>query len=365
MRYEWGGYYEHPEPIPSRTPQRSTRNFQGCVPADRPAHVNAEGSHLGLDLRTRGLGPDRRRRRDPARYACTIIHPEARRTRAARAGGRFGPKAANLQPTTGGGVGCSGARRTKYRCDMTRDHRAQARPEPMTDKKLRGLLAASTLTPTQRATLAMMADAMDRNTLEIRIGMDRLAELLGVMRRAAVYRVRRLEQTGVIERLRRGGGRSESGKGYVNAWRLSLERLIPENKGATGCTVKGAKGEADCTLKGATEQRQECNEATGRVQSVAPDQKNQNTQKEKQRAATPPPPAKHGGASSPREPSGQWVNPEASRADREAQRRQQLRLQVKSLQAAQQRVGDGRNLHEPELSGTGDSGSEPGNGTGR
>jgi hypothetical protein len=235
----------------------------------------------------------------------------------------------------------------------------------MTDIRLRKVLAASTLNATQRSTLTSMADGMCRNTLEIRIGMDRLAALIGVKRRATINRVRDLERLGVLEPSRRGGGRSESGRGYVNAWRLNLAALTPNRRDATDCTLNGAMGAVDCTVKSAVDRHQGCSGATGRVQPNAPDKKNQNSQKKKKKANPSPSPSKGGEALAQREESRPWINPEAPRADREANQRRKLRMQADALEAAQRRVGDGTQLHKADSSGKGESGSTPTGETGR
>ncbi|MCA9276851.1 MAG: Lrp/AsnC family transcriptional regulator [Phycisphaerales bacterium] len=110
-----------------------------------------------------------------------------------------------------------------------RNPKPEPPPEPLiTDVRLRQLVAASSLTPTQRGTLLMMVDGLYRDNLKIIIGISRLADSLGLGRSATIDRIRSLESTGVIVKLRGGGGRSESGKGYVNVWEFRPEVLIQQ-----------------------------------------------------------------------------------------------------------------------------------------
>ncbi|MBO6740610.1 MAG: hypothetical protein JJ916_12195 [Phycisphaerales bacterium] len=130
-----------------------------------------------------------------------------------------------------------------------RNPKPEPPPEPLiTDVRLRQLVAASSLTPTQRGTLLMMVDGMFRDNLKIIIGISRLADSLGLGRSATIARIRSLESTGAIVKLRGGGGRSESGKGYVNVWEFRPDVLIEQaqhrgrvgDKGTVSQTVKGA-----------------------------------------------------------------------------------------------------------------------------
>jgi predicted transcriptional regulator len=103
----------------------------------------------------------------------------------------------------------------------------------ITDKELRGLVAASDLKSKDRTTLLALADGLNRQTLVISMGGDRLAEMLGLKRRQAVRRLRSLEATGVIVPIRQGGGRAEDGRGYVNTWKLDPERLRGTSEGVS------------------------------------------------------------------------------------------------------------------------------------
>ena len=130
------------------------------------------------------------------------------------------------------------------------------KPEPpaeplITDVRIRQLVAASSLTPTQRGTLMMMVDGLYRDNLKIIIGISRLADSLGLGRSATMARIRSLESTGAIVKLRGGGGRAENGKGYVNVWEFRPDELVSqsmrrgrnESKGTESHTVKGAWNE--------------------------------------------------------------------------------------------------------------------------
>ncbi len=155
----------------------------------------------------------------------------------------------------------------------------------ITDVELRGLIGASCLSSIQRSTLLMMADGLYRHDLRIRIGFQRLADLLGLGRRATIDRVRSLETTGVIRLERSGGGRNEAGKGITNVWVLDLDTLRLQTlartlesevnvtepdttKGAVNCEVYSA---ADNTDNGAEKPQHGCSPATPRVQPTAHD----------------------------------------------------------------------------------------------
>mgnify|MGYP003112541078 CR=1 FL=1 len=161
--------------------------------------------------------------------------------------------------------------------------------EPLiTDVKLRGIIAASNLTPTQRGTLLMMADGLYRYTLQIIMGIERLQTALGLGRRATIARIRSLENSGAIVKVRGGGGRSETGKGYVNIWNLDLDALRLQaldreaddpdtptqsgvNETATSPPKSISKGADSCTVNGAWNQPQGCGIPTATVQQTAHD----------------------------------------------------------------------------------------------
>lgn len=147
----------------------------------------------------------------------------------------------------------------------------------ITDVQLRGMICASCLTPIQRGTLLMMADGLYRDDLRFRIGFQRLADLLGLGRRATIERVKSLEKTGVIHKIRGGGGRNEAGKGITNIWVLDLEALRqqalarePESENIE-TERHPPNGAADCTGNGAGNQHQGCSPATPTVQPTAHD----------------------------------------------------------------------------------------------
>ncbi len=206
-------------------------------------------------------------------------------------------------------------------------------PELLTDKELRGLIAASDLTPTERQTLALAADALYRHELIIVAGFDRLAMLFGVCRRQAINRMRALERKGILNKSRGGGGRFENGKGRVNIWELDLDRLRkPTGNGETGCTVMGE-----------AEAREGCNGDAPTVKPVAQDPTvPTHPKKESKRGpASPAPAARGGGGTMPRDlpdPIRPWVNqyadPGQQRAARLAQLRAQAVLAEKRNQAA-------------------------------
>tara|TARA_R110002072_G_scaffold42064_12_gene118127 strand:+ start:77569 stop:78348 length:780 start_codon:yes stop_codon:yes gene_type:complete len=161
--------------------------------------------------------------------------------------------------------------------------------EPLiTDVKLRGIIAASNLTPNQRGTLLMMTDGLFRDTLQIIMGIERLQTALGLGRRATIDRIRSLENSGAIVKIRGGGGRSESGKGYVNIWNLDLDALRMQaldrepddpdtptqsgvNETATSPPKSISKGADSCTVNGAWNQPQGCGIPTATVQQTAHD----------------------------------------------------------------------------------------------
>lgn len=196
----------------------------------------------------------------------------------------------------------------------------------ITDAKLRSMLAASTLGPTERATLACMCDAVNRRTLEIRIGMDRLAALLGVQRRAAVLRVRALEATGVIVPTRTGGGRAENGRGYLNAWTLDLARL----RGDRDERPRAPSGAARAEPIPVDPPRQPCSEPAARAQPVAQDSMVPKVSMKKLEAAAPPA-AEGVGASAEAEACRPWINPESHPDERANAARQKLRMMLEDL----------------------------------
>ena len=145
------------------------------------------------------------------------------------------------------------------------------------DAQLRGMVAASNLTPTQRSTLLTMADGLYRKDLTIRIGIQRLADALGLGRRATIDRVRSLEQSGAIHLIRGGGGRSESGRGITNVWALNVKELKQQALDREAATLGHTQpphhqyDAGDCTLKGEAEQSQGCRNPASRVQPAAHD----------------------------------------------------------------------------------------------
>jgi predicted transcriptional regulator len=176
----------------------------------------------------------------------------------------------------------------------------QKRRVAITDKELRGLVAASDLKSKDRTTLLALADGLNRQTLLISMGGDRLAEMLGLKRRQAIRRLRSLESTGVIVPIRQGGGRAEDGRGYVNTWKLDLERLRGTPKGVTEGT--------DCDVSEQTEGRPS---RDPRVSQDAPDSTLQDPQEKNPSGGSP----LAGGASDPPRDPGRrrpYVNRHAS-----------------------------------------------------
>lgn len=142
-------------------------------------------------------------------------------------------------------------------------------PDPLiTDVRIRQLVAASSLTPTQRGTLLMMVDGLYRDDLRIIIGISRLADSIGIGRSAAFDRIKSLESTGVIVKIRGGGGRSESGKGYVNVWDFRPDVLIEQ---AQHRGRLGGKGTVPETVKGTESTDQESGSEPARVREPAHD----------------------------------------------------------------------------------------------
>jgi hypothetical protein len=176
----------------------------------------------------------------------------------------------------------------------------------------------------------LAADALYRDNLILRAGYDRLASLFGVKRRAAIDRMKSLENIGVLVKQRGGGGRAENGRGYVNIWKLDLDRLrSTQNKGAANDKVYGAP-----------EQYEGCSETTEKVQPAAQDQLSQVNPKEdsKRGPASPAPAAQGGGGPMPPDPRDllkPWVNnyeaPEKCTADRLRQMRVQFAIADQSV----------------------------------
>lgn len=216
--------------------------------------------------------------------------------------------------------------------------------EPLiTDVELRGLIAASSLTPTQRGTLLMMADGLYRDDLKFRIGFQRLADSLGLGRRATFARVRSLESSGAIRLLNGGGGRNEAGRGITNVWLLDVAALKqqaldrddlnhPDDDSPHKCN--GADSRTD---KGESEQRDGCSIQAHTVQQPAHDPTSPTYPKKetkKERAADADSTQRVHSKSPVRQrricPDGlnPWVNrydgPKQSRADRLSQMRSQL-----------------------------------------
>jgi hypothetical protein len=141
----------------------------------------------------------------------------------------------------------------------------------ITDDQLRKLVGNSSLTAHQRSTLLVLAGALNRYTLEITVSYDAIAKMLGLKRRATVSRMQSLERTGVIQKTRCGGGRSESGKGYTNTWVLVPSMLIQTTNQSDElsngvCLENGAQHN---TFKGAPKLHQGCSEPSQRVYSSA------------------------------------------------------------------------------------------------
>jgi len=132
-------------------------------------------------------------------------------------------------------------------------------PPLLTDHELRGLVAASTLDRYQRSTLLAMADGLYRHDLRIKMGIQRLANSLGLQRRATINRIHSLEQTCVILKERGGGGRYENGKGRINIWRLDLDTLRNQALAkAENLESNPENNTSKSTNKGAVERRQLC-----------------------------------------------------------------------------------------------------------
>jgi len=133
-----------------------------------------------------------------------------------------------------------------------------------------------------------------------------------------------LESAGVLTIVRAGGGRAENGMGYVNKWRLDVNRLLPTQN----------KGDADGTVKDVDDRLQGCRETTPTVQPVAQDQISSTTQKEitNHGAASPAPAAQGGGGSMPpsvRDLVKPWIHG-SERADvRRAKRLKKIEADLK------------------------------------
>lgn len=123
----------------------------------------------------------------------------------------------------------------------------------------------------------MMADGLYRDDLTIRIGFQRLANSLGLGRRATIDRVRSLEKTGAISLKRGGGGRTESGRGITNIWVLEVQAikqqaLDRENAAPELCTtLLDTNGAENCTANSADNQHQGCSITTATVQKTTHD----------------------------------------------------------------------------------------------
>lgn len=220
--------------------------------------------------------------------------------------------------------GARGLQRISSRARGSRDNHKTS--NSLTDRDLRRLVAASSLNPHQRGTLLALADGLDRQELVICMGVDRLAGQLGIKRRAAQQRLRALEASGVIDPMGEPkGGRSGTGRGYVNRWRLRPDRLCPEGKGAADCAVKSA---ADCAPKGAAERHQGRSAATPRAQPAAPDQGFPSHQGRNQGGGCPPASLAGGGLPPDPDRKRPWVNSHASADRRKNDRLQQLRAQA-------------------------------------
>lgn len=212
-------------------------------------------------------------------------------------------------------------------------------PPLLTDHELRGLVAASSLDRYQRSTLLAMADGLYRHELRITLSIQRLANALGLGRRATIDRIHSLEQTGVILKERGGGGRYENGKGRVNVWRLDLETLrnqalakaeYLESNTETIASESTDKGAVGCTVKGAVEQHQGCSRPTATVQPTAQDQVSPIPQEKKTNGIVRPRHPKGGGTMPKYNPNDlrPWANrfdaPKQTRADRLKQMRMQI-----------------------------------------
>lgn len=209
-------------------------------------------------------------------------------------------------------------------------------PPLLNDMKLRGLVAASTLDRYQRSTFLAMADGLYRHELRITLSIQRLADALGLGRRATIDRIHSLEQTGVILKERGGGGRYENGKGRVNIWRLDLETLRNQALTKAECLESNTenstsestdKGAVGCTVKVAVEQHQGCSRPTATVQPTAQDQVSPIPQEKKTNGITRPRPPKGDGTMPRYNPNDlrPWANrfdaPVQIRADRLTQMR--------------------------------------------
>lgn len=137
-----------------------------------------------------------------------------------------------------------------------RPDREQKKRVQITDKDLRGLVTASTLSSNQRATLHAMADGLNRYDLRITMSIDRISQALGLARSTTFERIRSLESTGVIVKTRGGGGRAENGRGYVNTWNLIPGVLRDQARMNADTLPEGAKGPDTRTDKGPSEQGQ-------------------------------------------------------------------------------------------------------------
>tara|TARA_R110002073_G_scaffold104622_4_gene236497 strand:- start:152448 stop:152951 length:504 start_codon:yes stop_codon:yes gene_type:complete len=158
-----------------------------------------------------------------------------------------------------------------------------------------------------------------------------------------------LEQSGVLTKVRGGGGRYENGKGRVNIWRLDVEALkkqaevkadqLEANEQNEPIKIP-EKGAASCTGKGAANTHQGCNKPTATVQSDAHDPILPISQEKKTNGIARPSHPR-GGGSMPKHNLNElrpWVNkydaPKQSRASKLKQMHMQLEWDRKNQQRA-------------------------------
>lgn len=127
----------------------------------------------------------------------------------------------------------------------------------LTDKALREHLFATNLSPIDRHTLLTLAHGIIRNDpdLPIRQHYKTIAQWLGIEVRTAKYRIKKLEDLGILIPTRTGGGRDQHGRGFCNGWRFDFDALkeISTRKEQAQCS--SPKGDTDRTLNDATEQQ--------------------------------------------------------------------------------------------------------------
>lgn len=127
------------------------------------------------------------------------------------------------------------------------------------------MVLKSTLRKEDRHTLLVLKHSMFPDTLKIVASYQRLANDLALSRRQTITRIRALEDLEVLNKIREGGGRYESGGGRVNVWILDLDALdsfglppVPKTSPRPEKRADAGSGEADFTPKGEVQTREGC-----------------------------------------------------------------------------------------------------------